>query len=133
MRCDVANDAIDLAQGIISGQATAVNDGSYKEVLEGDHQGHYGTSAFVLRGANRTAGALGVNAVPGNPDEQSSYRSELAGISGSLTIITAVCDKYDITSGAITIALDGEQAMITAGSTWPLSPQETDFDLISDI
>ena len=128
-RSDISNECLALAMGIITGHATAVSDGSYKET-EGDH---FGTSAFVLRGANRSAGALGVNAVPGNNHEQSSYRSELAGISGSLAIISAVCDKYDITSGAITIALDGEQAMLAASSTWPLSPQDTDFDLITDI
>ena len=115
--------------GIITGHATAVSNGSYKET-KGDH---FGTSAFVLRGANRSAGALGVNAVPGNNHEQSSYCSELSGISGSLAINSAVCDKYDITSGAITFALDGEQAMLPASSTWPLSPQDTDFDLITDI
>lgn len=115
--------------GIISGQATAVSDGSFKEV-KGDR---FGTSSFVLRGANRAAGALGVNSVPGNYHEQSAYRSELAGISGSLAIISAICDKYDITSGSITIALDGEQALLNASSTWPLSPQDADFDMLTDI
>ena len=128
-RVEIPNDGIHLAMGIISGQATAVSDGSYKEEA-GDH---YGTSAFVLRGANRSAGALGINSVPGHNHEQSSYRSELAGISGSLAIIAAVCDKYGITSGSITIALDGEQAMLNASSSWPLSPQDTDFDLLTDI
>jgi hypothetical protein len=67
-----------LADGIIKGVATAVSDGSYKN--------HIGRSGFILRGANRQIGAIGDNVVPGNPQEQSSYRSELAGISGILAL-----------------------------------------------
>ena len=119
------DDGAALAMGIIQGHATAVNDGSYKN--------NVGTSGFILRGANRTLGAVGANAVPGNPEEQSSYRSELAGISGSLAIISAVCDKYGIVSGSITIALDGQQAMLKSRSLWPLSPGDKDFDLLTDI
>ena len=125
MDVEIQNEGLDLAMGIISGHATAVSDGSYKD--------NFGTSAFVLRGAHRSGGAIGVNAVPGEPGNQSSYRSELAGISGSLAIISAVCDKYDINSGSITIALDGKEAMRTASSVWPQSPHDTDFDLITDI
>ena len=119
------DDGLALAAGIIQGKATAVSDGSYKTQV--------GTSGFVLRGANRTLGAVGANAVPGNPEEQSSYRSELAGISGSLAIIAAVCDKYGIVSGSITMALDGQQALLKSRSMWPLSPTDKDFDLLTDI
>ena len=78
-------------------------------------------------------GAVGANAVPGNPDEQSSYRSELSGISGSLAVISAVCDKYGIVSGSVKIALDGQQVMLKSRSLWPLSPSDKDFDLLTDI
>jgi hypothetical protein len=120
-----ADEGFILADGIIKGVATAVSDGSYKN--------HIGTSGFILRGANRQIGAIGDNVVPGNPHEQSSYRSELAGISGVLALVSAVCKKYDITDGSILLALDGEQALLKASSTWPLSPQDTDFDLLCDI
>ena len=119
------DDGLSLATGIIQGKSTAVSDGSYKD--------HVGTSGFILRGADRQLGASGANIVPGNPEEQSSYRSELAGISGSLAIIDAVCKKYDINSGSITIALDGEQALLKSKSQWPLSPTDSDFDLLTDI
>ena len=78
-------------------------------------------------------GLTGSNVVPGNPEEQNSYRSELAGISGSLAVLSAVCEKYDITEGATTMALDGQQALLNASSTWPLSPHDSDFDLLTDI
>lgn len=114
-----------LADGIIRKEATAVSDGSFKCSI--------GTSGFVLRGSGRSLAAIGDNVVPGNPDEQSSYRSELAGISGVLVILDAVCKRHDISEGLITLALDGEQAMLKASSSWPLSPTDTDFDLLTDI
>ena len=114
-----------LAMAIITGQATAVSDGSYKSSL--------GTSAFILRGAQRKLGFMGTNVVPGNPEDHSSYRSELAGISGILAVTSCICKKYSVDEGQITVALDGEQALLKASSLWPLSPTDTDFDLLSDI
>jgi hypothetical protein len=70
---------------------------------------------------------------PNNPHQQSSYRSKLAGNSGLLALVSAVCRKYDITDGSILLALDGEQALLKASSTWPLSLQDTDFNLLCDI
>jgi hypothetical protein len=102
-----------------------VSNGSYKD--------NVGTSGFVLWGANRHLALIGDNVVPGNPKEQSSYRSELSGISGVLAILGAVCHKYDIHKGSIRLALDGEQALLKASSTWPLSPTDTDFDFLCDI
>lgn len=114
-----------LAAGIIQGNATAVSDGSFKDQL--------GTSGFILRGSQRQLSVIGDNVVLGSPTEQSSYRSELAGISGILAVLAAVCKKYDVQDGSVTLALDGEQALLKAGSVWPLSPTDTDFDLLTDI
>jgi hypothetical protein len=114
-----------LAEGIINGTATAVSDGSYKDQI--------GTSGFVLRGLHRKLSAIGNNVVSGNPAEQSSYQSELAGILGTLAVVAATCRRYDITDGSILVALDGEQALLKASSSWPLSPTDTDFDLLCDI
>ena len=65
-----------LAMAIIQGSATVVSDGSYKSSI--------GTSGFILRGISRSLSAYGTNIVPGNLEEQSAYRSELAGIEGSI-------------------------------------------------
>jgi hypothetical protein len=96
-----------------------VSDGLYKDRIS--------TSGFVLRGSHRKLSAIGNNVVPGNPTEQSSYRSELAGISGTLAVVAATCRKYDITDGSILVALDDEQALLKASSSWPLSPTDTDI------
>ncbi len=94
-----------------------------------------GTSLSILfhsrsTGPNRI---VSVNAVPGNPNEQSAYRSELAGNSGSLAITAAVCRIHDINEGLITLGLDGRQALLAAAGDWPLNPARPDFDLITDI
>jgi hypothetical protein len=122
---DIPDEGTVLAESIKIGTATAVSDGSYRYPI--------GTSGFVLRGTNRKLGALGLNTVPGNANEQSSFRSELAGISGVIAILSAVCNKHKITSGSIKIALDGQQAMIKVSSPYPPSPTDPDYDLITDI
>jgi hypothetical protein len=47
------DDGQTVAEGIISGSATAVSDGSFKS--------QFGTSGFVIRGNDRRLGAIGVN------------------------------------------------------------------------
>jgi hypothetical protein len=74
-----------------------------------------------------------VNAVPGACQEQSAYRSELAGVSGILMVLDIVCKKFKIKSGGIEIGLDGQQAMIAASEDWPLNIAQPDFDLLKDI
>ena len=54
--------------------------------------------------------------VTGLPDEQSSYRSELARVLGVLTCVEALVKFYKISDGSITIALDGESAIYQSDS-----------------
>jgi hypothetical protein len=74
-----------------------------------------------------------VNAVPGPEETQSAYRSELAGVSGSLAILASVCSLYQISSGTATLGLDGDQALKAASGHWPLDASQPDFDLLCDI
>jgi hypothetical protein len=95
-----------------------------------------GTSASILFHFTATDPnrLISVNSVPGKREEQSAYRSELAGVSGSLSLIAAVCMVHDIHTGSTTIGLDREQAMIAASEDWPLSPARPDYyDLLTDI
>ena len=116
-----------LAAAILQGKARAVSDGSFKNAM--------GTSSSILfhSRANDPNRIISVNAVPGNANEQSAYRSELAGVSGSLAITAAVCRIHDIQEGSITLGLDGQQALLAAAGDWPLNPERPDFDLITDI
>jgi ribonuclease HI len=116
-----------LAAAILRGEAKAVSDGSFKNAQ--------GTSASILfhESSKEPNRIVSVNSVPGNWNEQSAYRSELAGISGSLAITAAVCHIHDIQEGSITFGLDGNQALKAAAGDWPLNPERPDFDLITDI
>ena len=53
----------------------------------------------------------GSNYVTGSADDESAYRSELVGTIGVLATVAILVKQFHITSGAITIALDGESAL----------------------
>jgi hypothetical protein len=115
----------ELIQDIKAGTASAVSDGSFKNCN--------GTSAFMLCSERLENRIIGVNAVPGAADEQSAYRSELAGVSGSIHILKLLCTKFKIQAGSVQIGLDGDQAMKAAAGTWPLKVGQADYDLVKDI
>jgi hypothetical protein len=114
-----------LLEDIRQGTAHAVSDGSYKDMI--------GTSAFILRGKDRNNRVYGVNKVPGEPEDQSAYRSELAGVLAVLTVISAVCETYHITDGYVLVGLDGAEALKQSSGDWPLSPKQSCFDLLKAI
>ncbi len=68
-----------LAKAITQGEAIAISDGSYKDT--------YGTAAWVFKGAAATGRVVGSVVVPGSAQDQSSYRSELAGIYSILVLL----------------------------------------------
>jgi hypothetical protein len=123
----VVDNGRSIAAAIIRGSARAVCDGSFKSSMA--------TSASILFHSKATDPnrLISVNSVPGNREEQSAYRSKLAKVSGSISLIAAVCLVHDIHTGSITIGLDGEQAMIAASEDWPLSPAHPDYNLLTDI
>jgi hypothetical protein len=100
---DHSNQGRLVAQAIIQGSAWAISDGSFKDEM--------GTSATVLYGIDKSKHIISVNDIPGNREEQSAYRSELAGIEGALAIIESLCQVHGIQAGSITIGLDWEPAL----------------------
>jgi hypothetical protein len=119
------DEGLDFADAIRAHTAIAVSDGSYKD--------NRGSSASILVGNDINKAILSANYVPGDSASQSAYRSELAGISGSLTHISAVCEKYNIESGTVTLALDGESALKAVSKSVTPSAHWSDYDLIMDI
>ena len=93
----------DILAAIVEGTAMAVSDGSFKD--------SFGTSAWTLRGASNEEFITGVNVVPGSDDDQSAFRSELAGLYGIIIATTTLCSFHAITNGCITVACDGESAL----------------------
>ena len=69
----------------------------------------------------------------GAAEDQSAYRSELAGVIGALTILDVLVRHNDITEGAVTIALDGDSALIQSGGDWSLSVDQPSFDYLQVI
>jgi hypothetical protein len=116
----------DVALAIQERSAYAVSDGSYKQ--------QWNTSAFLLESRDCKSGrVIGLNEIPGAPEDQSAYRSELAGISGIMAVVDCLCRLHYLTSGTIHCRLDGEQAMLNASSDQPLDPQQPSFDFLIDI
>jgi hypothetical protein len=98
-----------ILQALSSSSTRAVSDGSFKD--------KFGTSAFMVVDDDETS-ILGLNVVPGHPDDQSSYRSEqMAGI----------------LAGAIKVGCDGLSALNKAFDTWPLDPDNPHFDMLNSL
>ena len=119
-----------LVSDIRQGTAIGVSDGSYKE--------DFGTAAWQVEGAmtsqaDKTA-IRGQLVVPGDPRDQSAYRSELSGLYGIVTMVNLLCTHYDISKGKVTIACDGDSALWMAiDSHGPVGPDVQQFDMIAAI
>ena len=107
--------------------AIAVSDGSFKD--------YKGTSAFVIEvsPSQQLGHAIGVNAIPGEPVDQSPYRSELGGVSGIIATVHLICTVHGIQKGSIEVGLDGEQAMKAICGDGPLHTKQADYNLLQDI
>ena len=120
-----------IAKGIRDGTARAVSDGSFNPVTP---IGPSGTSALNISASNENADVLeAVNWVPGTVIDQSAYRSELAGVCGILACLSIIVQHFDIKTGGITIALDGESAFNQSKGNRPLSISQPCFDMLQDI
>eukprot|EP00978_Attheya_sp_CCMP212_P015316 scaffold39516_cov35-Attheya_sp.AAC.2 len=115
-----------VAQSIREGTARAVSDGSY---INGS-----GAAGYVLLGTSHRSRITGSLVLPGSSLVMSAYRSELGGLYGIICVVEDVCTIHTIESGHITIGCDGKEARWQSlGSTSPISPQASDFDLVAAI
>ena len=107
-----------------------MSDGSFNPTLQ------RASSSFIIalaENSNIDILLSGSNFVPGLPEDQSAYRSELAGILGVLYSVEILVTHFHTTSGSITIALDGESALDEARGDWPLQIHQPHFDLLQVI
>ena len=118
-----------IAESIRNRTARAISDGSFIP----DQQ--KGSSAFIITPGRTIQNRFeGYNWVPGQPDDQNPYRSELAGMNGVLSAIAVIVKYYGIKEGEIEIALDGLSAMKQASTEdYHLSIHQSCFDIIQDI
>ena len=122
------DDCTAIAQAIKDNTARAVSDGSFDPVTK------MGTSAFVITAHKDTTLLFsGQNWSTGSKSEQSAYRSELAGIIGVLASLSVIIQRHNVTTGGITIALDGKSAMNQAKKQTPLHIAQQSFDFFQEI
>jgi hypothetical protein len=121
----VSDNATVIASALAQGKAIAVSDGSFKNAQD--------TAGFVIEGDTRSGRLVGVNVIPGEPEYQSSYRSEIGVVAGILESLHCICEAHDIREGAMEIGLDGDQAMKVVANNWPLDPGNPDYDLLQHV
>ena len=78
--------AIEIRKTNIEGRRNFISDGSLKEL--------YGTSPFTFVAEGLKKSFVGGNRIPGDDNEQSSYRSELCGILKNIILINIICNLY---------------------------------------
>ena len=93
-----------------------------------------GSSAFIITAGQTIVNKIvGYNKIPGLAHEQNAYRSELGGIDGILSVLEVIVDYYNITHGAIELALDGKSALEQANLEDFLQAGQSSFGILQDI
>lgn len=83
-----------IAQAVLHNLAIAVCDGFFKSGK--------GAAAWVIEGESSVDRIKGWNITVGKYDAHSAYRSEFAGLFGTVTMVNAICQLHHINSGTIT-------------------------------
>jgi hypothetical protein len=112
-----------IAEAIQSHNAIAVSDASLKH--------SFGTAAFVIEGKDSSNRALGINIIPGPIQDGDSYRCELAGLIGTVTLVNTICSKHNITSGSIKVACDNKSTLYIFRPGFIPELTKESFDLVS--
>jgi hypothetical protein len=113
-----------IIDSLSKGTARAISDGSFKD--------KFGTSAFTILDSGDSS-ILGLNIVPVHPDNQSAYRSELAGLFAIVRIVNLLCSWANVVHGGIEVGCDGLSALNKAFDSWPLEPADPHFDMLSSL
>ena len=104
---------------ISKGQGQIVSDGSCKEGRS--------TSAFVVLPNKNIHGS---NTVPGEPQDQNSYRGELGGILSSICYTNKICTNHNISEGLCTMYCDNKGALSAAFGWKHPNPRWASYDLV---
>ena len=118
----------DLLEGIRTGTAIAVTDGSFKEGM--------GTAAYTLSPtllSPSDASYTLVNCTPGCAEDVDAYRAELGGIYGILETANCLCLANQVFHGAMTIACDCLSAIQNISKQYDPSPGTSHHDILSHI
>ena len=119
---------LNLLEALTSGTAIACSDGSYYLGIS--------TSAFTLQGSIDEGRIDAVNQIPGDRDDQTSYRAELGGICGIISVLEALLLAYPHIRTlrlSIIISLDNASAINSCQHSHPPRPDQPCYDLLLDI
>ena len=121
-----ADNGEEIANAILTGGGRCMSDGSLKD--------DFGTSAFTVLLKNVKNRYEGQNRVPGEDDEQSSYRSELCGILGNMILMNAICSIHGIDEPCeMTVGSDSESALWNAFGDIDVSTKMASPDIVAAI
>ena len=105
--CDLPEDeGAEITRRLRQGTLQLACDGSLRE--------HRGTAAGITKDLDEASAYKFWNIVPGRPEEQTSYRSELCGILGHILLITTMAKHHGVQEGTATIGCDNEAALWAA-------------------
>ena len=90
---------------------------------------------MVVEGVDKVGRLCADNVVPGSPEDQSAYRSELAGLYGIVLAVSLVCKVHGVTGGQVEIGCIGLLALQQSfhPDNIPNAPTAPQFDLICAI
>ena len=108
-----------FARQIIQGNGITVSDSSYKS--------HRSSAAFTTAPEKAIQGSL---TIPGNKNDQSSYRAELGGILASIVYTNKIATKYNITQGTCTMICDNKGALDSSFGFKQINPRWQCYDLL---
>jgi hypothetical protein len=74
-----------------------------------------------------------VNIVPGPIEEGDSYRCELAGLIGIVSVTNAICLLHQVTSGSVTVACDNKSSLYIFEPDFVPEPTHQSFDLVNSL
>jgi hypothetical protein len=118
------SDSGPIIHSLSLGTSRTISDRSYKD--------KFGTSAFTILD-NQDNSILSLDVVPGHPDNQGAYHSELPGLFGIVLVVNRLCSWAGIESGGIEVGCDGLSALEKAFDTWSLEPTDPHFDMLTSL
>jgi len=135
-----AEDAFELDWGITNEQQgklaqleEAIKTGVVVAVSDGSFQDSKGSAAWTIEGRNQFHHIRGSGWTPGDPEDQSAYRSKLFGLWSIFRTIHKFVQDCNTTEGHVCIACDGLSALKQAQSIRPVDPATPHYDLIRAI
>jgi hypothetical protein len=101
-----SDDGRKIADAILAHECIGISDGSFKP------GSGLGTAAFTIEGRTKQGCISGECITPGYAEDQSAYRSEASGLYAMATVISLVCEHYNIQQGTVELACDGKDALL---------------------